>query len=514
LSSNKLGREIPEYIENIGKLRPYQGPFNFEPTGQVRGRKISKVNPGKSKIINSIEEAIKRTGLKDGMTVSFHHHFREGDFTVNMVMDAIAKMGIKNITVSASSLNKVHASLIEHIKSGVITKIETSGLRGPLADEISRGIMDTPVVIRSHGGRARAIEAGDIKIDVAFLAVSCSDEYGNANGHHGKSICGSLGYALMDAKYADKVVLVTDTLVDYPNVPASISQEDVDYIVMVNEVGDPNGIMSGATRYTKNPRELLIAQYAAEVICASPYFKEGFSMQCGSGGASLSVARFIREKMLEKSIKASFCLGGITSSFVELMEEGLVKKLIDVQSFDLVSAQSIGKNPDHYEVSASLYANPHNKGCAVNKIDIVILSALEIDTDFNVNVITGSDGVIRGASGGHCDTAAGAKLAIIVAPLIRGRIPTIIDRVNTVLSPGETIDVVVTDRGIAVNPLRQDLIDLLKKTGLPLYTINELKEKAEKIVGKPEPLKFEEKIVGLVEYRDGSIIDVIRQVKD
>ena len=40
---------------------------------------------------------------------------------------------------------------------------------------------------------------------------------------------------------------------------------------------------------------------------------------------------------------------------------------------------------------------------------MVILSALEIDLDFNVNVITGSDGVMRGASGGHCDVAAGGQ---------------------------------------------------------------------------------------------------------
>lgn len=57
---------------------------------------------------------------------------------------------------------------------------------------------------------------------------------------------------------------------------------------------------------------------------------------------------------------------------------------------------------------------------------VVVLSALEIDTKFNVNVITGSDGIIRGASGGHSDTAAHARLAIIVAPLVRGRIPTVV----------------------------------------------------------------------------------------
>ncbi|MBZ4663536.1 MAG: citF1 [Caloramator sp.] len=510
---NSIGRKIPAYIEGIGELKPYQGPFSTKPTGRKYGRKISAVPPKEGKILKSIEEAIIKSGLKDGMTISFHHHFREGDFIINLVMDTISKLGIKNITLAPSSLNSVHAPLIEHIKNGVITKIETSGLRGPLADAISNGILEYPVKIRSHGGRARAIESGELKIDVAFLGVPTCDEYGNANGYFGKSFCGSLGYAKVDAQYADKVILITDNIVPYPNVPASISQTDVDYIILLDSIGDPKGIVSGATRYTKNPRELLIAKYAAQVIKESGYLVNGFSIQCGTGGASLAVARFIKEIMIKENIKASFALGGITGQFVEMMEEGLINKLYDVQSFDLIAAKSVGNNPNHVEIDASFYANPHNKGCAVNLLDIVILSALEVDVEFNVNVITGSDGVIRGASGGHCDTAAGSKLSIVVAPLIRGRLATIVDKVNTVVTPGETIDVVVTDRGIAINPRRRDLIERLSKTNLPICTIESLKEKAEEIVGKPKQIEYGEKIVGLIEYRDGTIIDIIRQVK-
>ena len=513
MNKNKIGRLIPEYIENIGNLKPYTGAFTEVPTGNQYGRKVTKTTPKDKKILESIDEAIEKSGLKDGMTISFHHHFRNGDYVLNMVMHAIAKKGIKNLTLSPSSLNKVNKPLIEHIKNGVVTKIETSGLRGELAEEISKGILDTPIVIRSHGGRARAIECGETKIDVAFLGVPSCDGYGNANGYEGKSFCGSLGYAMVDAKYANKVVLITDNLKEYPNIPASVNQTDVDYVVKVDEIGDPKGIVSGATRYTKDPRELLIAKYATEVIDASGYLKNNFSMQCGSGGASLAVARFIKEKMIEKNIKASFVLGGITGQFVELLNEGLVNALFDTQSFDLIAAKSIGENKNHYEIDASFYANPYNKGCVANLLDVVILSALEVDTDFNVNVITGSDGVIRGASGGHSDIAAGAKLSIIVAPLIRGRIPTIIDRVNTVITPGETIDVIVTDRGIAINPLRTDLIEKLKERNLPLFTIEELKEKAEKVVGKAESIEFTDKIVGIVEYRDGTIIDTIKQVK-
>lgn len=510
---NKIGREIPDNLKELNYKKVFNGEFALEPTGRLMGRTISKIEPGEGKLLDSIEEAIKKVGLKDGMTISFHHHFREGDYILNRVMDIIAKMGIKNITIAPSSLNGVHSPLIEHIKNGVVNNISTSGIRGELANEISNGLMENPIIIRSHGGRARAIESGEIKIDVAFLGVPCCDNYGNANGYEGESFCGSLGYAKVDAKFADKVVLITDNLVPYPNVPASIEQVDVDYVVKIDQIGNPSGIVSGATRYTKDPRELLIAKYASQVMFASGYFKDGFSMQCGTGGASLAVARFLKDKMIEEDIKASFALGGITGQFVEMHEEGLVGKLFDTQSFDLRAAKSIGKNPNHYEIDASFYANPHNKGCAVNLLDFVILSALEVDTNFNVNVITGSDGVLRGASGGHCDTAAGAKLSMIVCPLVRGRIPTIVDNVITTITPGESIDVVVTDRGIAVNPKRTDLIERLSKTSIPMFTIEELKEKAYKLTGKPKAIEFEDKVVAVVEYRDGSIIDVIRKVK-
>ncbi len=508
MNNNVVDRRIPAEIKGLGKLEPYSGASINGRTGIER-----KPLARKSKLVENLERAIRETGLKDGMTVSFHHHFRNGDYIINMVMETIAKLGIKDIRVAASSLTAIHSPLMEYIRRGVITRIETSGIRGELAEAISKGLLDIPVVIRSHGGRARAIENNELVIDVAFLGVSSCDSYGNANGCFGKSICGSLGYAIVDANHAKKVVLITDNLVEYPNLPVSISQSKVDFVVKVDQVGDPDGIMSGATRLTKNPRELLIAKNTAKFIEASGYLKDGFSMQTGSGGSALAVTQFLRDSMNEKKITASFALGGITQQLVDLHEEGLVKNLFDTQSFDLRSAESIGKNPKHYEIDASYYANPLNKGCVVNNLDFVILSALEIDLNFNVNVITGSDGIIMGASGGHCDTAAGAKLSIVVAPLMRGRIPTIIDRVNTIITPGETIDVIVTDRGIAINPLRQDLIDSMVGSGLPICTIEELKEKAEKVTGRPKPIEYGDKIIGIVEYRDGTIIDIIRQVK-
>ncbi|WP_165212483.1 citrate lyase subunit alpha [Streptococcus tangpeifui] len=508
---NKLGRDIPqEYAERYGV---FEGELAHIKDYQESSRRVKPVKPADDKLLSSIREAIEKTGLKDGMTISFHHHFREGDYVMNMVLDEIAKMGIKDISIAPSSIANVHAPLIDHIKNGVVTNITSSGLRDKVGAAISEGIMENPVVIRSHGGRARAIAADDIHIDVAFLGAPSSDAYGNANGTKGKATCGSLGYAMIDAKYADQVVIITDTLVPYPNTPISIPQTDVDYVVVVDAIGDPEGIAKGATRYTKNPKELLIAEYAAKVITGSPYYKEGFSFQTGTGGASLAVTRFMREQMLKDGIKANFALGGITNAMVELLEEGLVDKIMDVQDFDHPSAVSLDSNAEkHYEIDANMYASPLSKGSVINQLDTCVLSALEVDTDFNVNVMTGSDGVIRGASGGHCDTAFAAKMSLVISPLVRGRIPTFVDKVNTVITPGTSVDVIVTEVGIAINPNRPDLIEHFKDLKVPQFTIDELKEKAYAIVGNPDPIQYGDKVVALIEYRDGSLIDVVRNV--
>lgn len=471
-----------------------------------------------NKIVDSLETAVKRAGLRNNMTISFHHHFRGGDFTVNMVLDTLARMGFKGLRVAASSLSDVHAPMIEHIKNGVVSAIETSGLRGELARAISHGLMERPVVFRSHGGRASAIEEGELHIDMAFLGASSCDAFGNANGYSrsstGKTACGSLGYAKVDARHADKVIILTDNIVEYPNTPFGISQKLVDYIVLVDSIGNPQKIMSGATRFTKNPHDLLIAEAAAKVIVHSGYFEDGFSLQTGSGGAALAVTRYLQEYMIKRNVKASYALGGITGAMVQLHEEGLIRKLLDVQSFDLDAANSLKNNRFHTQIDANYYASPYNEGAAVNQLDIVVLSALEVDTDFNVNVLTGSDGVIRGAIGGHQDTAAGAALSIVVAPLLRGRMPSVLERVNTVVTPGATVDVIVTDQGIAVNPRRPEIEARLCAAHLDVTSIGELKARAENVAGTPEPLPFGEKIVGVVTYRDGTVIDVIRQIMD
>ena len=510
---NILGVDFPQYINEIGPLRGFDG-VRYTGTGFEEGLKAPM---GRNrKVAESLEKAIELSELKDGMTISFHHHFRNGDYIVNMVLDTLANMGFKDLVVAASSLTDCHYPMIDHIKNGVVKRIETSGLRGELANAVSGGLMDFPVIFRSHGGRAYAIASGELKIDVAFLGATSSDCAGNVNGFNrdGDSSCdcGSLGYAMVDAQHAKKTIILTNNMVPYPNTPCAIPEINVDYIVKVKEIGNPKGIATGATRYSTNPRELKIAEAAADIMEHSGYFKDGFSFQTGTGGAALTVTRYLRDKMIKKTIKANFALGGITGAMVKLHEEGLIKKLLDVQDFDLEAARSARENPFHYVVSGHHYAGPGLEGSAVNQLDMVVLSALEIDMDFNVNVLTGSDGIIRGAIGGHPDTASGAKMTIVVAPLIRGRIPTILDRVNSIVTPGSTVDVFVTEYGAAVNPLRQDLIEKLTEAGIKLTTMGELKRIAEEIVGKPKAIEYKEKIVGLVFYSDNTVIDVIRQV--
>ena len=465
-----------------------------------------------NKLVNSIREAIALSGLQDGMTVSFHHHLRNGDHVLNMVMHEIAELGIRDLTVNASSLFDVHMPLVDHIQNGVVSHVLADYISAGLGKAFSAGIMEKPVQFRTHGGRPCDIASGKTPIDVAFIAAPTSDTMGNCSGKYGKSACGSLGYAFADAMYAKRVVVITDNLVPYPLADFSIAENYVDYVVQVDAIGDPRGIVSGTTKITRDPVGLVMAQYAAKVIDASGLLKDGFSFQTGAGGASLAAAKFLKDIMLKKEIQGSFGLGGITGYMVDMLKAGCFKTLLDVQCFDLGAVESIRTNPAHREISALQYASPGSKSAAVDSLDVVILGATEIDTDFNVNVHTDSQGCIMGGSGGHSDTAAGAKLSMIIAPMFRARLPIVTDRVTCISTPGKDVDVLVTQGGIAVNPAKMELKNRLIAAGLPVIDIAELKEKTERITGKPQKLTHGDRIVAEVISRNGDILDKIYSV--
>ncbi|MDR1108523.1 MAG: citrate lyase subunit alpha [Spirochaetaceae bacterium] len=466
-----------------------------------------------NKQLSSIDEALSACGLKDGMCLSFHHHLRNGDYVLNMVMEAVAKRGAGNLTINASSVFDCHTPLLTHIKNGVVRGLEANYISPPVGRGISQGLLPSPVLFRTHGGRPGDLETGKAHIDIAFIAAPSSDNQGNATGKFGKSACGSLGYAFADARYADKVVIITDNLVEYPLGDFSISEESVDYVVKVDAIGDPQGIISGTTRMTRDPVALRIADLTVKVIAASGLLRDGFSFQTGAGGASLAAGQGVQALMVKQNIKGSFALGGTTGYLVNMLEAGCFERILDVQCFDLKAAESLRTNPRHIEISAGQYASPAAKSTAADKLDAVVLGATEIDLDFNVNVHTDSNGYIIGGSGGHSDVAAGAKLALVIAPLSRARLPIVVDKVLTRTTPGNTVDVLVTQRGIAVNPLRPELKKDLLRAGLPVTEIGDLRNLAEEINGAPQKLERGERVVGKVQYRDGAIIDEIFQVR-
>ncbi|MDO5716988.1 MAG: citrate lyase subunit alpha [Tissierellia bacterium] len=464
-----------------------------------------------NKVLESLDQLFEVLQLKDGDTISFHHHLRNGDFVVNKVMEEIHKRNIKGLTLAISSIFPCHSPLVAYLEDGTILHVITSYMSGPVAEAISEGKLRGKLVMQSHGGRARAIMEDELAIDVAFIAAPASDRKGNLSAVDGNAFCGVLGYAVADSIKAKQVVAITDTLLDKES-HTEIPQERVDWIVKIDAIGNPQGIISGTTRITKDPVGLSIANKAVEVMVATGLVKDGLCYQSGAGGVSLAVTKTLGEYMREHHIQGDFASGGVTGDLVEMLHEGLFQRIYDVQCFDLVSAESVKNDESHISMSAEKYASPYRDPC-VNGLDFVILGATEVDLNFNVNVTTGHDGYIMGGSGGHQDTAYGAKVSIIVSKLHQSRIPLIVDRVGVITTPGSTVDILVTERGVAINPRRTDLMDALTNAGVEFMTIEELQEIQHGIIGKPSPKQRENKrVIGVSEYRDGQIIDRIYEV--
>jgi citrate lyase subunit alpha/citrate CoA-transferase len=217
--------------------------------------------------------------------------------------------------------------------------------------------------------------------------------------------------------------------------------------------------------------------------------------------------------MRQKGIKASFARGGSNKYLVEMLNEGLVEYILDGQTFDLDGVTSMRDNPNHVWTSPFTSYNYHGKGNFAQLVDVVILGATEVDVNFNGNVVTHSDGYMMHGIGGW-QNCLYSKTVILPLPLFRDRIPVIVDEVTTLCGPGELIDVVVTERGIAINPRRTDLLEKVKGSGLPIKTIEELKEEAEKICGKPQKPKLGDEVVAVIKWVDGTVLDSVRRVID
>jgi len=509
---NAVGRMVPTQINGQDAI-PYSGVGKYKPNRQKYNSPISTSADfplDGNKQVTNLREALVKSGLKDGMRISTHHHFRNGDLIANKVFDIAHELGVKDLIWFPSASFPCHEYLIKYLEDGTIARIEGS-MNGPLGRYCSEGKMNGIAVLRSHGGRYQAVQDGEVLIDIAIIGASSADSFGNANGLNGKSASGLLGFALADSQYAQKVIVVTDNMVDFPCVPWQIQGNYVDYTVLMDQIGIPEKIISGTTQITKSPDRLFIAELTAKFCEEAGIIRNGFSFQAGAGGTSLAIGDFFGKIMREKGIKARFARGGSNKYLVQMLEEGLVDYVLDGQTFDLEGVRSMRENSNHVWTSPFTSYNYHGKGNFAGMVDVVILGATEVDLNFNANVVTHSDGYLLHGIGGW-QNCLFSKTVILPIPLFRNRIPIIRDEVTTICGPGELIDVIVTERGIAINPLRKDLFEKLKHSDLPIKTLKELMREAEDICGEMDKPILSDEIVAAIKWVDGTIIDVVRKV--
>ena len=515
LVTNAAGRRVPTHVSGR-QATPYKGVTQHCPTGNKASppiRSSSDYPTNGDKRVSDLETALRLCGLRDGMTISSHHHLRNGDQVALTALQTAARMGAKDLVWFPSASFPCHEPVIDLMKSGAVHHIEGS-MNGPLGDYCSHGHMRGLGVLRSHGGRWQAVQDGEVHIDIAVIAAPTADFFGNADGSHGPSACGSLGFALADSVYADRVIVVTDNLVPFPCIPWQVQGNNVDYVVEVDSIGDPSMIVSGTTQITRSPDRLRISELVARFLRDSGIMHDGFSFQAGAGGIALAFVDYLAGMMKQANVKASFVRGGSTKYLVDLLNEGLIGYILDGQTFDLDAVRSIASNPRHVATSPFTSYNFHGKGNFASMVDAAVLGATEVDVNFNANVVTHSDGRLLHGIGGW-QNCLFAGCTILAVPSFRDRIPVIVDEVTTVTGPGELIDVVATERGIAINPRRQDLLDAVKGKGLQIRPIEELQAEVEKICGgKPAKPRLLDRPVAVVKWVDGTVLDTVWQVVD
>lgn len=508
LVQNAAGRLVP--ADQI----PYTGVGGYRPEKRQAGPSVKSCADfpaNGDKTVSSLKEALRQAGLRDGIVVSTHHHFRNGDLVAEQLFAAADELGVKDLIWFPSAVFPCHEPLLQYLERGVIRQIQGS-LNGPVGEFASAGRMKGLAMLRSHGGRYRAIQDGDIQVDIAVVAAPSCDLFGNMTGAFGPAACGVLGFAAGDAQFAEHVIAITDNLVPFPCAPWQIAGNYVDQVVVADRIGDPEQIVSGTTQLTRSPDRLLIAELAAKFVDRAGILKDGWSFQAGAGGTSLAFTLFARDLMRERAVKARFVRGGSTRYLVEMLEQGLTDYILDGQTFDLEGVRSVRENPNHLMTSPFISYNYHGKGNVASMLDCALLGATEVDLDFNANVVSHSDGRMLHGIGGWQD-ALFSKCTILAVPTFRNRVPIIRDRLTTFCGPGELVDVVVTERGIAINPKRTDLIAATRDSGLPLRTLRELKQQAEAICGgPPDSPNLDGRVVGLVTWVDGTILDTLRQV--
>jgi len=475
---NAAGRMVETTIAGIS-FKPFSGARKY----------------GFASKLTTLEKALKACRLKNGMTVSFHHQLRNGDFVVNQTLAAVKELGVKDIRLAQTALFTVHQPVIDFIKEGVVSRIEGS-LNDTVGDYVSRHPLQSPVILRSHGGRWGAVKTGELSIDIAVIAASTSDEQGNCTGLVGDSAFGPISYSQIDAMKAEHVIVVTDTIVEYPCKPQEIQERYVDCVVQVDRIGDPKQIVSGSLKITDDSEKLNIARQCVDLMDAAGLIKDGMVFQSGSGGISLAAVKYLGERLEEKNVVAACATGGLTKFIIDIYKAGRVKKMYYSQVFDTESIQFIQNDPS-LPADIGHYADPTSKGRTADSLDAVVLGA----------------GRLLHGIGGHQDTAAGANLTIITTPIFRKTNPIVRENVTTITTPGSVIDAIVTNRGIAINPIRKDLLKKIKGT-IQTVPIKDLKIMAYDATGKPREPHLGDEIIGIIKWFNGTVIDMVHVVKE
>jgi len=512
---------------NGKKYKPFNGAFNdanFSNT--IVGRKGSSPIPHRNNKLTTLDNVMDY--IADGDTISYPHYYRTGDKGLEMIIKKLQQTKKKNIQIYANAIfDNTDPWLFEAFQDGTLSGIYGNPYRKFGAHIMSGGLLPHVSVGYSHGNRVRKLQCGEVHIKVAFGPVPIADIHGNANGMMGnpEHFCGPLGLFSADAEFADYTCLLAGTISKNLIMPAPISMEQVDFVIPVETPGLTSGIGSGTLdieRAKSVPFNAKVADNVTKVTKAAQVIKEGFNFQVGSG-AGLIVLDNFRNMLRDMKIKSGFAIGGVTSLHVDMLDEGLMTYLMHGQLFEPSKkvVKSLLENPYHNEISAGYYASVANKEAAVNMLDVAVLSALEIDTNFNANTVCANGRIIGGIGGGQ-DVAAGADLTIMFVPLANGKngkgFPKIVDKVYTVTTPGEVIDVVVTEEYVAVNPnskstYKEALINNAKEYGINLISIEELHErsiaKAKEFGIIPPQTETTDEVVHLVEWRDGTLLDKI-----
>jgi len=496
---------------------------------QIVGRRGAAPIAHRSSKVTSLEAVMDL--IADGDVISYPHYYRTGDKGLEQVVAALRAAGKRHIILYGNALfDHTDPWLIEAVRDGVISGVYGNVYRKFGAHVMAGDLLPWKTVGFSHGNRVRKLQTGEVHIKVAFGPVPMADVHGNANGLMGRESqwCGPLGLFAADAEFADYVCLLAGTVSQSLIMPASLSMEQVDFVVPMEVPGLSEGIGSGTLNVEKaraNPFNAQIADNITQVMLASGVLKENFNFQVGSG-AGLIVLENIRTLLKQRAIHANFAIGGVNSLHVEMLEEGTLKHLLHGQLFEPspTVVQSLLSHPGHHEITAGFYASVANKEAAVNMLDLAVLSALEVDLQFNLNTVCANGRIIGGIGGGQ-DVAAGADLTVIFLPLATGKngkgFPKVVDKVYTRTTPGEVVDVIVTEEYVTVNPASQSrhkerLLEDAGKYGIELISIEALHEKsmtkAQQFGTLPVAAETTDEVVHVVEWRDGTLLDTIKQV--